>query len=450
MRHTGKLGFSLVEVTMVMAIFVTVMAITLDVIATSQGYSAFGRAQDDLVEESDAAADAIAQDLSSAGWHFESNPLDDTTSPPTTLTYSAASKVNDRTKLRYYPYVQIPNSVPATRFTHTHRAANLVTLNHPPAWDAYLPGTAADVTRDYDQTSAAERQEWRDSFYARSHEIIFVKATVAVWDHVHDKMMLDRDRQPTLFFGGTSHDWRTRESVATAEEAKRQRLRILYTSGWSPQYSGTDIIGYSPRTVYYYGANTAGDSVGNANTIPYGVVMESGYFPDFADLSVIKPNWHTLNGSAYVETDQTDLNNLLEFGYAVIPSKIGAGCLVRLRRESGVTVTTSRFPEPGMAISESGGTGMVIDRVISDHVTRVVFDTYRTVDEGAGVVTSLAINHVRVRIYFARPGPTGAVISRVVERVVTMKSQNNARDKDIDQADSNASKLGDRPIGIDY
>ena len=115
---------------------------------------------------------------------------------------------------------------------------------------------------------------------------------------------------------------------------------------------------------------------------------------------------------------------------------------------------TGNWGEVGVCISRSGADGMVVDEVLSDNVVRVLFDTYRTVDPGATEVTSLDINHVKVRIYMARPSiqEPGVIIRRMFETVISMRSMNSAYDKDFSQGDTKSisSRLGRTGIGIPY
>jgi len=461
--HAAR-AMSLVEVVIAMAIFATVIVMALTSLSASQGYAAMGRAQDDLVIEAERVADAVAQDLAVSGWKFIDAGVDALASPPKPLTYAGATRNQDRTQQRYYPYVQIqqaPNGTHEARgkwLPYTHRAANLVDLGLPPEVQRFLVasrcGALGDGDRDFNEADAAERAAYRDSFLARSQEISFVKASVATWDHLNDRMFLKPDHLPTLYFSGTRDDWRRQETDPDAELAKRRRLRVLYSSGWTPEYSGNDIIGYKARPVYSYAKSPAGDEVGNANNIPYGVVMESGWFPDLdADMSSILVNWQSMDGTAFSGDSQAE-GNLAEFGYAVVPTRFGLGRLVRTRRVDSGPAVAARYPEVGEAIAEDTTYATVVDRVLSDNVVRVVFDTYRTVDyEGtAKPVTTLGVNSIRMRLYLARrvEAHGQGVLTRVVERVVAMRSQNADRDKDQDADNSAAAILGDRSVGIDY
>jgi hypothetical protein len=88
---------------------------------------------------------------------------------------------------------------------------------------------------------------------------------------------------------------------------------------------------------------------------------------------------------------------------------------------------------------------MEIDRVLSDNVTRILFDTYRTVDRDAAEVTTLAANQVRVRIYMARRQATNPnlIISRVFETIIGMRARSSAS-----EVTATTTILGTQPIGL--
>ena len=68
---------------------------------------------------------------------------------------------------------------------------------------------------------------------------------------------------------------------------------------------------------------------------------------------------------------------------------------------------------------------LVVDRVLSDNVVRITFDTYRTdllLTSDAG---RLDVNQVRVRIYLARLDRIqNTVLTKVVSTTLTMRAKN--------------------------
>jgi hypothetical protein len=265
-------------------------------------------------------------------------------------------------------------------------------------------------------------------------------------------------------FKGSKNSWRT--------SGQHEALGIFHASGWIPVRDASGAItGYTPRPTEPLNSSSA-----SANVEPYGVVMDGGLLQDVSNLQRIGVNWRTVSGAAYAVPPVADL---LEYSYSVIPSQFGLGCLVRARRVNDATtrklVTTAdpNYPQLGRLISSNGNDGMVVDRILSDNVVRVVFDTYRTVDPIPNVsqVTSLDINQVKVRIYMAKRTATKAVaaqgtssnaasstaknntsIYRMFETVVSMRAQNSGYDKDFSGGDANSisSKLGKTPVGVRF
>jgi type II secretory pathway pseudopilin PulG len=455
-------GMSLVEIAIAVTLFTVVLAGVMETQVASVGYASRAESQDEITTEASRVMDSIARDIASSGWWFADRTLD----------YKDAG--TDR-NLRYAPYAQIQDtgsgetSGLGNAFAHAWRdPADIRAFPRVPAnLDPYLPGTMADngLISGALAASAAERQTWDRSFYARSQELILLKASISAWNHTQDTMLPTQDSEPALFFTGTRADWINVESTDAAEEAKRARLRILYSSGWKVLLDGAgNVTGYDPHKVYTYTSNpvngTALDpaTVGDARNIPYGVVMESGILADpDGDLSDIQVNWVTIDGSAYTPTAQA-ANNLREYMYAVVRSPVGLGRLVRAHKVIEIAPSAARFGvEVGRLLPrDTAATGnfyMQVDQVLSDNIVRAIFDTYRTVDAGATEVTTLDYNTIRVRLFFARLPPAAApetVMYRIVDRIFTMRSQNSERDKDPQETNSNASLLGTDPIGVRF
>jgi len=455
MRHHRPVAeFSLLEMTIASGMFVLVMAAVLQTLVASTKYSAFAEAQDELSSEGNRVMQSIAGDLATSGWWFSDRTLD----------YKNA--VTDR-DLRYMPYAMIQDaggaggaSGQSTVLFHALRDTSdgRSFPEAPASIDEYLPGSPGDRTALF---GTGGRQAWDSSFFARSQELLFLKSSVSTWNHVTDKMLTSQEDSPSIYFAGKRSEWTAVAASDTAEDLKRARLRILATSGWKPTLDGSgNVIGYSPRKVYSYVNAPAGTEItgADANTVPYGVVMESGWLidPD-GDLSGLQVNWVTLNGNAYTTSSQ-DKDNLKEYLFAVVRSSAGLGRLVRAHKVLEVSPGPSRFGvEVGNLLPRASGASgsyyMEVDKVLSDNVMRAVFDTFRTVDEGASTVTSLDYNTVRVRLYLARrvlASTDGAVLTRIIDRVFTMRAQNSEPDKDPLATDSNASVLGTSAIGLPF
>lgn len=448
-------GMSLIEVVIAMAIFMTVMVAALESMTASQSLSALGEAQDELTTEGMRVLDEISLDLTSSGWLL---PCATGSSAPVAPADSSFTVAGDDRKIRYYPYVQIQETAAGLDqglgelFTHTWRSASLAGPVIPAEVAPFLRGLPADRTRLF---TLDHRDDYQASYFARSQELIFLKASVAGWDHVNDQPSQQSGPQPALWFGGSRQDWASQSAVAADEEAKRKRMRVLYASGWAPTYTGGEISGYAARKVYGYAAGVAGVEIGTTSTIPYGVVMESGYLADSADLAAITVNWRTMDGGGYA-AGQQGLDDLSEYMYAVVPSANGLGRLVRAHSATAIAATFPAYPDAGSPISSSGTRSMVVEKVLSDNVVRIVFDTWRTVDQQSSVpdpyeVTTLDVNMLRVRLYMVRRVQgTSTVLSRTIDRVITMRARNSHKDKDFDEAGSSAAILGRQPIGITF
>ena len=134
----------------------------------------------------------------------------------------------------------------------------------------------------------------------------------------------------------------------------------------------------------------------------------------------------------------------------MVPSPFSYGRLVRVHSVD-FGHPTNPYPDngqgtgPGEWISRSPGgstfdRGVVVDEVIAEHVVRVVFDTYRTVDDG-----SLALNEIRMRLYLARPSTRNPslILMRRADHIFTMRTSNNT-----DANEANEAILG--TSGVDF
>ena len=471
--HPTTAGTTLLEVVIASSLFVAFVALVMEAQISNAQYVAYGETQDEVTAEVSSVFDAIGLDLTASGWCF-SAPTTDHMTPATdrTLHYLPFAQIQDPTGVGLMPEALGTTFAYAVRSSANGDSFPFI----PPSVLPRLAGSPMDATTRFTDSnrlalSAADRTIWATSYLARSQELLFVKATVAIWDHVNDRLLQRPNDKPALYFTGERTDWEAVAATTAAEEAKRARLRILYASGWQPIYDGAmNITGYTPQHIYRYntdaifGTQLNPVSEGDVRVIPYGVVMESGWLssPD-EDLADIAVNWRTIDNTAFTSASQDPANgNLAEYGYAVVRSPIGLGRLVR-----SVRVRLSLLPtalqvvgvEPGQLLPvadavAAGDHRMRVEAILSDNVVRAVFDTVRTVDADTGptVITTLDYNTVRARIWFARVSQANAaqVETRLVERVFTMRAQNTANDKDPQVPGSNASILGTNPIGLPY
>lgn len=437
--HHNRRAFTLLEVIMAGGIFFLAMAAVMETAVASRHLNSLGAAKDQVELDANSIIRSIASDLALSGWEFGS-----ATPAPT---FASVTPAIDRT-LRYYPMVQIqrsPNDANTEGFNTalpwTRLDASMLAL---PALPSVLPGTAADK-----DIKPLTDDAWNRSFHARSAQLVFLRATVGSWrpdqipgsasdESVYfgltpDAYLSQRPDQiqlPILNFSTDStgqetswKDWRMTNA--------HNRLHVLFSTGFQEGPPGTWVQRYPNQ--------------------PYGVTLDGGWY-DWTDLETapIKPAWETMrkpNTSGLptitgMTADEVRRAYAIapelwrEYTYAVVPSPapLGLGRLVRAHRVPNADLVPIGV-EPGQRISEDAEddgliatekVGMVIDKVLSDDVVRVVFDTYRTVNN----LADLGLNQVRVRLYLARRQVTNPqiVIHRVVETTLSMRARSSGGD----------------------
>lgn len=452
-------AFSFMEVIIAVALLATIMALAMESLMAGQNYDQFSSLQDDLAIESTRILAQIRNDLTISGWEFPTQPR---------ATYAGVPPTTDRT-LRYYPFVQIQSHDgltttqglgSATEYGWSHRPPNMVVLGGTPgspgrdSWHTIgrtgigepadfgrtaAAAYAAAVSRG-DATGSATNDEidayWHRSFFARSQEILFLRSTVSSWNDRTESVIINQDQPPLLSFRGTRQQWST--------PAYHDQVQVLRAAGWYAVKDGAGtVLSWNPYPI-------PGSAASTASTYPYGVVMDAGFLvePD-ASISSIGVNWRTTDNSTFAHDTDTpaDMNayaaKLRVYAYCVVPSKLGFGRLVRAMRSNDATARTWGV-DIGNKISESGSTCLVVDRVLSDHVMRICFDTYRTLVN----VGSAEINEVRVRLYMGARADTGTTITRLFETSVCMRARNTQADKE-GSDNSVAAILGDASVGLD-
>ena len=435
-------GFTLVEVMIAMVLFTVALGVAIQALQAAKSYEALGNAQDDLQTDGRVILGQIGNDLICSSWYFPD-------AKKAGVIYPGVTPAVDRT-LRYYPYVQIPGNV-GSKFPQHLRDSAANRPNLPSEYDSLLPGISSDAT-------SGAVSDWKNSFYAPSQEIVFLKSTVSFWNSKTDSFYANQDQVPVLdFVKAPRNTWRA--------PSQHETLNILHPSGWQQDKDGAgNVLGYLPRPV-----DPLAPSGPKSDQEPYGVVMESGLLLEpTGELSNIGVNWQTISGEGFKPppdlndtVNGIDVSDLKEFSYCVVPSPYGFGRLVRAIRVNNATsypagkIINSAggvYANIGILLSRNGDDGMVVDKVLSDHVVRVVFDTYRTVDKGAAEVVSLDINQIKVRVFMARQSNINKdlLISKVFETVVSMRAQNSSRDKDFQSQDagSNSTFLGKPGIGL--
>jgi type II secretory pathway component PulJ len=385
----------------------------------------------------------------------------------------------DRTR-HYYPFISqqsTPEATPATEATRGLGAGPNATYPNRHSWaftwrntnlrwpgplPADLPASAVGQAwsgpsspGDIASTAIAAGSDAENgSFHARSRELIFLRTTVAGWKS--DPRDLD---QPLIGFRGTAATWKSAAATAaalpdtTADKTARNDLGILFISGWMADPTQPELLTY--RT-----------DLSGAPMTTYGAVLEAGMIETQANGSLlVRPKWETMSlrtttvggiTSAVDPATNGLPSNLRAYTYAVVPAPDrlngmaqlatltsrddidlwmrqhdgrGMGRLVRaFSTPLGVSVPDrGEGVEPGQWISKDAATGiaMVVDRVLSDNVVRIVFTTRRHDAE-------LQVNQIRVRIWLARrtSGLEGqdTVITRILQTDFFMGTRAGSND----------------------
>lgn len=453
MQHHRQ-AYTLLEVVIAFALFLMAIGAVMESIVATRHLSSQGAAKDQVEIDANSIIRVMAADLALSGWEFGEG----------TTSFAGVAPGVDRT-LRYYPMVQVQRSPDGANTTGFNTALPWTSLApqvlEVRALPTILPGTVADDL-------VSPLPAWNSSFHARSAQLVFLRATVGSWRSDQDPgtvgdesvyrnlpeaaylaLRPEKVQLPALNFTTDSNgletgwqDWRT--------AAQHARLGVLFTSGFYESVPGTWAQRFPDQA--------------------YGVTLDAGWY-DWADIETapIKPSWETMRkpntaglpaiagmtASEVARAYTIAPERLREYMYAVVPSPtaLGLGRLVRAYRRVDAAATpvgvevgnriTVLANDAGIIATEQ--VAMVIDKVLSDDVVRVVFDTYRTVDEGSAQVTALGINQVRVRLYLARRQVTNpdVIISRLVETTLSMRARSSGGDMD-----RISGTLGTTPIGL--
>jgi hypothetical protein len=385
----NRQGMSLVEVTIAMALMMTVMAMVMQSLIATNELTSMGAAKDDIAFDADRIVTDISIDMALTGWDAR---------PKSALPVSIAG---DRGAY-YLPYVEQQalggkTEGRGTAFDYTWRDPSMVDLQLPPG----LPGDAADATTNF---TPAQRDAYLASFYARSQELIYLRIATGPWQATMDP-------HNVLFEKFEDGDW---EDLT---DANRSALNVLYPNGWEEYPPGSGQ--YRPRPEIDVDADGIPE-------IPYGRIIFGGELQaSGTDVSIV-PQWETIDQPDY---DSTTADVWREYMYAVIPSNFGVGRLVRAQKVKMASETAPVVGnEVGQFITPTSGTyGMKVQEVFSENVARIVFETFRTDD-------TLEVNQVRMRIYFARPSlqNPNVIITKVEDVIMAMRTRSSESDVSVD------------------
>jgi type II secretory pathway pseudopilin PulG len=415
----NRSAFSLLEVIIVLTITSLVMAAMLQSMMGIQQYASTTEVQDDLTVEGQRILTLIQEDLSASGWYLPYGQPD--------------KKTNDRNNI-FFPYVQVQQENKlGTKFPHhdrtLYKAKDWVTIKHYPG----LPGSPADAT-----ATTLDDNTYRNSFYAKSQELIFLKVFDGTYSSSPQRML-----EPI--------DFSDRNGATYTSTNRQADLGVLQLTQWKrgDYLNATDGRYYHDSTKKYLpDVLVPGAWLQNKDT-------SAGEWP----MRVVL-RWETMtkypNISAATTTVAPRIQtvDLREYSYVVIPnpSNDNRGRLVRAYKKptadykdvtgsvtpgvssSDIVLAQGSFNPDGTALDCS----LVVDKVVSDRVDRIVFDTFRTdrqVDpndptnaSGNNGISGLEINQVRVRVFMSKKGTVdiGASQSRVIEAIISMRSTSDS------------------------
>lgn len=461
-------GFTLVEVLISTSILFTALAISLSAITGLAGAGRTVDRRNEMVVDSQVILKSLSDDVALSGWA----PYDCTTS-----NFSAAYSV-DRT-IRYYPYViqQAPSAASASTrlpnvtdaggglqaasptwfqnidtnwFVRPNQFVDVKRFNPSPDLPPSL-GRPTDFSKNFSitvyPTPYDRDKDYRTSFYARSQELILVRASVGGWSATPGI-----DTTPIIKF--PNGDWTSAsKDVGGGIFVKDNHagLGIIKMSEWQLGDANSALPSVpdlrNPTTFYW---NRPSAPVG-MKQIPVAVNQGAMLSPQSDPGNLVQIRWDTMVDPAASQINMTlpdphpviefpagnariKSRQLREYAYLVVPSRIGAGRFVRAHTAPIFqAMTLTRAPDLGDCIGNGtdplgNPISLIIDKIYSDNCMRVVFDTYRSVGPNGG----LSPNQIRVTLYFAmgnaRPGD--APVTYKTSTLLTMRVLNSSVDND--------------------
>ncbi len=397
-------GFSLMELMIVLAL-IAVFGTSLNMaLEGMSGWSGKSSAEDAIADDVLRTWKTFNDDLGQGSWWV----------PDTTQAFGDPTFSTDRS-LVYAPFVSQPaiTGAPIAGQPASGRlrifgrsGGSDVRFEGPPVADLtrllglkMLPGASGD--RLLAPSAFATTSDYRQSYSAPSQELVFVRATNTLWNRSADRPAQVSNLAPARIpvpidgFPGATAAW--------SASSNHTALGILKPSGWQ----------------------RSGSTWAQIGTGPYGQVMDACYLYTGSGALDLRLQLEQSGQPAFQLQDPSQVRL---FCYALIPSPnaMGLGRLVRAYTTTGALPAIGN--EEGQRIATDGTTGLVIDRVISDNVVRVLFETARHAND-------IGINNIRATIYFARAsekqrGGQPIVIRREVTMVFTMRSANSWQDKD--------------------
>lgn len=416
----SRSAFTLAEVIIALTILSAVTALTLESLLSARQMQALAAAEDELNRDAAKVFETIGLDLAESGWYFPDpiNPL-------------PAATTGDRAA-RYFPYVHQQQLGAAdeglgTAFAFHHRPETAVRIL--PGRYLGRPGVLGHLRggpADGDALFGADRAGYRRSHYARSQELIFVKQNSMGWTEDPSVRSLPTLRFPDRDSLGNPLDWSNAagQDYTPTGIANRLRMGVLMPSAWERTGAST----FQRRAYDADGDGSIGVNEGisivsgqRVQDRPYGLAMPSARLANAAAITLAN-QWETMTPPDYDPAAAAP--DIREYTYCVVPSPLGMGRLVCAYSVPVTPANTARAIgfEIGQRLpqSEAGPAAyLVVQKVLSDDVVRVVFDTFRT-------DTNLLINEVRLRLYLARVSDfstSDQVITRTVEGILLMRAR---------------------------
>jgi hypothetical protein len=389
---------TLVEVMISLAVIASLGSAISMVMNGSAGWSALASSEDALAEDVLGVWRTMNDDLSQSAWFI----------PDTTQSFGIQDLSNDRT-LFYAPFVVQPTITGAPQGGAAQNP-NLRIFNRSGGSDLRFEGPAVsefDRCQDSVPGSPADRLrapsefaagDYAKSYYARSQELVFVRSTSTSWNRATNAPLNlpsgARGMPPIERFPGAMLDWLAPSNHAT--------VGALLPSGW--QRSGSSWVQVTPSA-------------------PYGQVMEACFLYTAGGTTDLKLQ---LEQQVRPDFQTQDPANVRLFSYLVVPSPSGMGLGRLVRAYTAMGVVGSVGVDAGQRIASTAASSLIVDKVLSDNVVRVVFDSARHND-------GLGINNVRATIYFAKMSEhdrgSPLVVRRAVTMVFALRAANSYQDK---------------------
>ena len=455
---------SLIEVMIAMTIFVSILGILIEISTTFSSYAVLSMTRDDLANESKTIFKEIQEDVSHTAWEFFDLTADNMQSMNDRSMLPDSRSGNSMLTYRYYPYViqqnfvgTEPNSSSGaglsskmTYFARDPKISFPFQQTLPPLPDSIgSPEDFKTIFTKMEKSIDERRRLYNNSFFARSQELVFLRVNLDGWSE------LPRDNTPIINFPrGEVGDWINTEEVRLPDEKvviaknKHEKLGIIRMDEFlmppnNDNRSSGEMDVRSPMS-FYWNRPTAPTNLQKIHpVVNQGTILTTNTGSQAA-MEMIQIRWDSMANpsSSYVNSDGTHLvletptdkparikwDMIREYGYVVVPAFNSIGALARVySRPRTDAVVANSYPGPGSVISTDGTREIVIEKILSYNVSRIVFDTFRTDEDHV-----LQPNQIRVRLYMiglVKKANTATPFVKF-DMTFTMKTMNSLSDND--------------------